>query len=126
MAKKFLEIRGVTYKPEGKGVMSPEYAQQHLPVKEQQIPTGHAVRAAYLYAGMTDVSAATNDKSYIIALNNIWQNITDTRMHITGGLVAVHGIERFGQEYELPNSCRKFKNLIKVDPLPFMGQSRRW
>ena len=35
MAKKFLEIRGVTYRPEGEGVMAPTYAQQHAPVKEQ-------------------------------------------------------------------------------------------
>lgn len=103
MAKKFLDIRGVTYKPEGSGVMSPEYSQQHLPVKEQTKPTGHAVRAAYLYSGMADVSAATHDDSYLPALNSIWKNITDTRMHITGGLGAVHGIEGFGQEYELPN-----------------------
>lgn len=103
MAKKFLDIRGVTYKPEGEGVMSPEYSQQHLPVKQQTKPTGHAVRAAYLYAGLADVSAATNDKSYIKSLESIWQNITDTRMHITGGLGAVHGIEGFGKEYELPN-----------------------
>lgn len=103
MAKKFLDIRGVTYKPEGKGVMSAEYSQQHSPVKEQKKPTGHAVRAAYLYAGMADVSTATNDRSYLPALNTIWTNITGTRMHITGGLGAVHGIEGFGNEYELPN-----------------------
>lgn len=29
MAKKFLDIRGVTYCPEGDGVMAPTYAQQH-------------------------------------------------------------------------------------------------
>lgn len=103
MAKKFLDIRGVTYKPQGEGVMSPEYSQQHLPVKEQHKPVGHAVRAAYQYAGMADVSTATGDKGYLPALQSIWQNITDTRMHITGGLGAVHGIEGFGQEYELPN-----------------------
>lgn len=103
MAKKFIDIRGVTYKPEGTGVMSPEYSQQHLPVKEQTKPTGHAVRAAYLYSGMADVSSATRDDDYLPALNSIWKNITDTRMHITGGLGAVHGIEGFGQEYELPN-----------------------
>ena len=103
MAKKFLDIRGVTYKPEGKGVMSAEYSQQHASVKDQIKPTGHAVRAAYLYAGMADVSAATDNISYLTALNNIWKNITDTRMHITGGLGAVHGIEGFGVEYELPN-----------------------
>ena len=47
MAKKFLDIRGVTYRPEGKGTMSPSYAQQHAPVAEQDTAVGHAVRAAF-------------------------------------------------------------------------------
>ncbi len=103
MAKKFIDIRGVTYRPEGEGTMSPEYAQQHLPVREQTKAVGHAVRAAYLYSGMAEVSVHAGDTSLRPALDSIWHNIVDTRMHITGGLGAVHGIEGFGPEYELPN-----------------------
>lgn len=103
MAKKFIDIRGVTYRPDGEGTMSPEYAQQHLPVREQTKAVGHAVRATYLYSGMADVSVHTGDASLRPALDSIWHNIVDTRMHITGGLGAVHGIEGFGPEYELPN-----------------------
>lgn len=103
MAKKFIDIRGVTYRPEGEGTMSPEYAQQHLPVREQTKAVGHAVRATYLYSGMADVSVYTQDPSLRPALDSIWHNIVDTRMHITGGLGAVHGIEGFGPEYDLPN-----------------------
>ena len=104
MARKFLEIRGVTYVPGGEGVMSPTYAQQHKPVKEQSEAVGHAVRATYLYAAMADVGTLTGDEDYTKALDRIWGNITDTRMHITGGLGAVHGIEGFGPKYELPNA----------------------
>ncbi len=103
MAKRFIDIRGVTYIPEGEGVMAPEYAQQHLPVREQTEAVGHSVRAAYLYSGMADVSALTGDLTLRPALDSIWHNIVDTRMHITGGLGAVHGIEGFGPEYVLPN-----------------------
>lgn len=103
MAKRFIDIRGVTYRPEGKGTMSPEYAQQHQPVREQSEAVGHAVRATYLYSAMADVSVYTHDTSLRPALNRIWHNIVDTRMHITGGLGAVHGIEGFGPEYDLPN-----------------------
>lgn len=103
MSKKFIDIRGVTYRPEGKSTMSPEYAQQHLPVREQTKAVGHAVRATYLYSGMADVSVYTHDETLRLALDSIWHNIVDTRMHITGGLGAVHGIEGFGPEYELPN-----------------------
>lgn len=103
MAKRFIDIRGVTYIPDGEGTMSPEYAQQHVPVREQTEAVGHSVRATYLYSGMSDVGALTNDPSLNPALDRIWGNIVDTRMHITGGLGAIHGIEGFGPEYELPN-----------------------
>lgn len=103
MAEKFLDIRGKTYLPLGKGVMAPTYSQQHLPVVEQDKAVGHAVRAAYMYSAMADVAALTGSEEYTQALDRIWQNITDTKMHITGGLGAVHGIEGFGPEYELPN-----------------------
>ena len=83
--------------------MAPSYAQQHLPVREQREAVGHAVRAAYLYSGMADVMAQTGDTTLAPALDSIWTNIVDTRMHITGGLGAVHGIEGFGPEYVLPN-----------------------
>ena len=103
MAKKFLDIRGVTYRPEGKGTMSASYAQQHAPVAEQDSAVGHAVRAAYQYAAMADVSALTGDDSYNDALEKVWNNIVDAKMHITGGLGAIHGIEGFGEDYDLPN-----------------------
>ena len=104
MARKFLEIRGITYVPDGEGVMSPTYAQQHRPVAKQTKAVGHAVRATYLYSGMADVGVFAGKTAYAKALDHIWANITDTRMHITGGLGAVHGIEGFGPEYELPNA----------------------
>jgi DUF1680 family protein len=104
MAKKFLDIRGRTFKPEGKAEMSPEYSQQHLPVAEQDKAVGHAVRAAYLYSGMADVAALTGTHEYDHALESIWEDITNTKMHITGGLGAVRGIEGFGPAYELPNA----------------------
>ena len=33
------------------------YSQAHKPVVEQDEAVGHAVRAAYMYAGMADVAA---------------------------------------------------------------------
>ncbi|BBO34810.1 glycoside hydrolase family 127 protein [Lacipirellula parvula] len=104
LAQRFLDIRGVTHRPEGEGVFSPTYAQQHAPVTKQTEPVGHAVRATYLYAGMADVAAMLGVNAYDEALDKIWTNIVDTRMHITGGLGAVHGIEGFGPEYDLPNA----------------------
>lgn len=103
MAQKFLDIRGKTFVPEGEGVMAPTYAQQHQPVTEQREAVGHAVRAAYQYSAMAEVEAIKGGTDYREALDSIWHNIVDTKMHITGGLGAVKGIEGFGPEYVLPN-----------------------
>ena len=96
-------IRGVTYNPNGEGVMSYDYAQQHHPVREQRTAIGHAVRATYLYSGMADIVATMGDTTLLPALDAIWHDIVDKKMHITGGLGAVPGIEGFGPEYVLPN-----------------------
>jgi len=104
MAKKFLDIRGKTYVPDGERYFSPTYAQQQAPVTEQTQPVGHAVRAAYMYSAMADVGATYGTDEYLPALNRIWENITNKKMHITGGLGAVHGIEGFGDDYQLPNA----------------------
>lgn len=103
MARRFIDIRGVTYRPDGEGSMAPDYAQQHAPVREQRTAVGHAVRATYLYSGMADVGALTGDTTLRPALESIWHDIVDRKMHITGGLGAVPGIEGFGPDYVLPN-----------------------
>ena len=103
MAKRFIEIRGVTYIPEGISSTTPEYAQQHLPAREQKSAVGHAVRATYLYSGMADIAAITGDTTFAPALEAIWADIVNKKMHITGGLGAVPNIEGFGPEYMLPN-----------------------
>ena len=103
MAQKFIDVRGVTYQPDGEGYMAPSYAQQHLPVREQRTAEGHSVRAMYLYSGMADIVAAKGDTTLIPALESIWHDIVDKKMHINGGLGSVRGIEGFGPAYVLPN-----------------------
>ena len=103
MAQKFIDIRGISYQPEGEGYMAPNYAQQHLPVREQRTAEGHSVRAMYLYSGMADLIAAKGDTTLAPALESIWHDIVDKKMHINGGLGAVPGIEGFGPAYVLPN-----------------------
>lgn len=104
MARRFIDIRGVSFIPEGNdGVMGAEYAQQHLPVRQQHEVSGHAVRAMYLYSGMADVMGETGDTTLLRPLQDIWHDYVDAKMHINGGLGAVPGIEGFGPAYELPN-----------------------
>ncbi|MGB3399373.1 MAG: beta-L-arabinofuranosidase domain-containing protein, partial [Candidatus Deferrimicrobiaceae bacterium] len=81
-----------------------EYSQDHRPVVEQAEAVGHAVRAMYMYSGMTDVAAITADQAYVRALDRIWDDVAHKKMYVTGGIGAAGGIEGFGAAYELPNA----------------------
>lgn len=96
-AKFFLDKRGYTSRTD-------EYSQAHRPVVEQDEAVGHAVRAAYMYAGMADVAALTADSAYIRAIDRIWENIVGKKFYITGGIGATSHGEAFGRNYELPNA----------------------
>ena len=99
LAKFYLDIRGdsTTHKLYG------AYNQDHMPVTKQTEAVGHAVRALYMYAGMTDIAAIYQDKDYLNAVNKIWDNVVNKKTYITGGLGSRHDGESFGDNYELPN-----------------------
>ena len=101
--KKYLDEAKFLLDYRGKTEFRSIYSQSHLPVLEQTEAVGHAVRAAYMYAGMADVAALTGDKSYIDAIDNIWDNIVTKKLYITGGIGATNQGEAFGENYELPN-----------------------
>jgi DUF1680 family protein len=48
-----------------------EYFQDHVPFRELQSVTGHAVRMAYLAAGATDVYLETGDQTLLTALDRL-------------------------------------------------------
>jgi uncharacterized protein len=79
------------------------YCQAHVPVREQTMATGHAVRACYLYSGMADIAAYTHDQSLLEACRSIWQDMTQHQMYITGGLGPARTNEGFTFPYDLPN-----------------------
>ena len=101
--KKYLDEAKFLLDYRGKTKIKQEYSQSHKPVVEQDEAVGHAVRAAYMYAGMADVAALTGDKDYIKAIDAIWDNIVTKKLYITGGIGATGNGEAFGKNYELPN-----------------------
>ncbi|SFD77100.1 hypothetical protein SAMN05518672_103153 [Chitinophaga sp. CF118] len=97
LAKFFLDVRGPG-KPN-----SGEYNQSYKKVTDQHEAVGHAVRATYMYTGMADVAALTGDQQYLHAIDDIWDNVVEKKLYITGGIGATGNGEAFGQNYELPN-----------------------
>ena len=101
--KKYIDFAKYLLDYRGRTTIKHEYSQAHKPVIDQDEAVGHAVRAAYMYAGMADVAALTGDKDYIKAIDAIWDNIVTKKYYITGGIGATSNGEAFGANYELPN-----------------------
>ncbi len=109
LAQFFIEARGKRKYDKALGTPNAtvyetgEYWQDHKPAIEQTEATGHAVRAGYLYSGMADVAALTQNQKYIDAIHKIWKNAAERKTYITGGIGAAGDWEGFGPDYDLPN-----------------------
>lgn len=79
------------------------YSQDHKLIVDQDEIVGHAVRAGYLYSGVTDVAMMFDDEPLKNALFRIWDNLTSKKLYITGGMGSRAQGEGFGENYELPN-----------------------
>ena len=80
------------------------YWQDDKPVTKQTEAEGHAVRAGYLYAAVADVAALTGDDSLLKAIDQIWTNVVEKKIYVQGSVGAIGDGERYGNNYELPNS----------------------
>ncbi|MBO7109300.1 MAG: glycoside hydrolase family 127 protein, partial [Prevotella sp.] len=78
--KKYLDEAKFLLDYRGKTAIKNDYSQSHQPVVEQSEAVGHAVRAAYMYAGMADVAALTGDPAYVDAIDRIWENIVSKKL----------------------------------------------
>lgn len=94
--------------------------QDRIPVREQQVAAGHAVRANYLYAGLADLVAETGDDELQQVLAGLWHDVVDTKLYLTGGCGALYDgaspdgypwqreISRvhqaYGRAYQLPHT----------------------
>ena len=110
LAQYFIDMRG---RKDLRPIWGAAY-QDHKPVLEQKEALGHAVRAAYLYAGMADVAALTGNTAYVEAIDVLWENVVGRKLHLNGGIGARRHVkyrdpalgsahEAFGDEYDLQN-----------------------
>jgi len=81
-----------------------EFCQGNIPIREMEKAVGHAVRAMYLYAAMTDVTSCGHDpEGYADVLDRVWDNTVNKRMYVTGGVGSSRDNEGFTEDYDLPN-----------------------
>lgn len=95
--------------------------QDRIPLKEHRQILGHAVRANYLYAGLTDLYRYKREEPYREVLNAVWEDLQTKKIYISGGCGALYDgvspygcddydyIQRthqsYGRAYELPNTA---------------------
>jgi len=103
LAKFFIDKRGTSEKDTFYDFANARYDQTHLPVREQETAEGHSVRACYLYAAMADLAKEYGDKGLQEACCKLFDNMTERRMYITGGIGQSNIGEAFTVDYDLPN-----------------------
>ena len=100
LAQYWVEARGHARKDQpGYGA----YNQDHKPVLEQKTIEGHAVRAALLCAGVAALAGINGHDDYREAATCLWENMSQQKMYVTGGVGATAAGEAFGEDYVLPN-----------------------
>lgn len=99
LMKKLIDIRGT--------VEGTDDNSDRAPFREMNRVVGHAVRANYLFAGVSDLYAETGDKSLLVTLNKMWDNVVNHKMYVTGGCGALYdGVSVDGTSYK-PDSVQK-------------------
>ncbi|MDP8924606.1 MAG: glycoside hydrolase family 127 protein [Chloroflexota bacterium] len=103
LAGAFVDRRGHGWLGPGGRFNSSAYYQDRVPVRETTELEGHAVRALYLTAGVTDLYLETGERALLDALERQWQDLVTRKLYVTGGVGSRHHAEAVGQPYELPN-----------------------
>lgn len=79
------------------------YWQDDVPIWDHQNIKGHAVRAAYLMSGTTEIASQTGDERLLGMLDRVWRNTTERNQYLTGGIGPSAHNEGFTVDYDLPN-----------------------
>jgi len=107
LARFFIENRGRKYFAQEHHTPLDQYDGAYwlddVPIAEHQKIKGHAVRAAYLLSGATDVAAETRDPALLAMLGRVWRNTTERNLYLTGGIGPSARNEGFTTDYDLPN-----------------------
>jgi DUF1680 family protein len=136
LAQFFVENRGTGYFADEhrtpKVTYDGTYWLDNAPIRDHRAIVGHAVRAAYLFSGVTDVARATNDSGLRAMLERVWKNTTERRMFVTGGLGPSGSNEGFTVDYDLPTSsayqetCASIANVMWNSRMAMLTQDGKY
>ena len=112
--RKYLELAHIYIDNRGSQPGGSDQNQDRTPLREANEAVGHAVLAAYLYAGTSDYLAESGDPELRAAIDRLWNDVAARKVYITGAIGALHSgmsaprrgdevHEAFGMDFELPN-----------------------
>ena len=96
------DLAGVCFGGYGINPEDTLYNQSDVPVREQTVARGHAVRQVYMLVGMADAAAQTGDQEMADACRRMFENITGKQMYLTGAIGSSVDGEAFSVDYDLP------------------------
>jgi DUF1680 family protein len=106
--KQYLDLAGYLLRGDSERMPFPQsryvYMFCGIPFTSRTQLEGHAVRAMYAASGATDYYLETGDPAYWKTLETLWNDLTKSKMYVTGGVGSRGSGEAFGDPYELPNS----------------------
>lgn len=137
LAKYFVETRGSHFFAKEHKWDAAKYDGTYwlddVPIFDHKNIKGHAVRACYLFSGVTDIASRTKDSRLLTMLDRVWKNTTYKRMYVTGGIGPSASNEGFTTDYDLPNETAYQETCASVALLQWnhrmglmYGESKYW
>lgn len=103
LAKHFIDVHGMNGKEGMPDFTKDSFNQDEMLIKDRSTAEGHCVRSLYLLCGAADVAFEFGDEELKKACERCFDNITNKRMYITGGVGSTNKGEAFTIDYDLPN-----------------------
>lgn len=124
MAKFFLEMRGA----EGEQYVYPNNrfgTQDDTDIYHLREANGHSVRALYLYSAIADLALEEHSDVLKANLDSVFEDITERKMYVTGGVGSTRHGEGFTVPYDLPNSTAYSESCCAIAMMLFASRMRK-
>lgn len=100
-------------------------AQDDVDIEHLREANGHSVRALYLYSGIADMALENENETLYNNLEQVFEDITERKMYITGGVGSTRIYEGFTVPYDLPNHTSYSESCCAIAFMLFASRMRR-
>lgn len=102
--------------------LSYKYQQAHDSIYNQTDAVGHSVRAVYYYSAIAKLLETTPDNELFSVVKNLWNDIVNKKMYVTGSIGSNENGESFGEAYDLPNDTMYCETCASIGLIFFANE----